>query len=255
MINSVTYTALPGLPLVAPGDDLVAIIGEGLRQADIEVSAGDIFVIAQKIVSKAENRYVDLASVTPSARAFELAKTVGKDPRHIEVVLSESTEVVRCRQNVMIVAHRLGFVMANAGIDESNIAHAEGEARVLLLPENPDASSEQLRRGLRERFGADVGIVINDSFGRPWRNGVVGIAIGSAGIPSLRSMIGESDLFDRAMRITEVAVADELAAAASLVMGQGAEGQPVVHVRGFRSAAKPCPASALVRPREQDMFR
>ncbi len=255
MINSVTYTALPGLPLVAPGDDLVAIIGEGVRQAGIEVAAGDVFVIAQKIVSKAENRYVDLASVTPSARALELAKTVGKDPRHIEVVLSESTEVVRCRQNVIIVAHRLGFVMANAGIDESNIAHAKGEARVLLLPENPDASSEQLRLGLRERFGGDVGIIINDSFGRPWRNGVVGVAIGSAGIPSLRSIIGEPDLFDRAMRITEIAVADELAAAASLVMGQGAEGQPVVHVRGFFSTAEPRPASALVRPREQDMFR
>lgn len=255
MINSVTYTALPGLPLVAPGEDLVAVICGGVRQAGIEVAASDVFVIAQKIVSKAENRYVDLASVTPSVRALELAKTVGKDPRHIEVVLSESTEVIRCRQNVMIVAHRLGFVMANAGIDESNIAHAEGEARVLLLPEDPDASSERLRQGLHERFGVDVGVIINDSFGRPWRNGVVGVAIGSAGIPSLRSMIGEPDLFDRAMRITEIAVADELAAAASLVMGQGAEGQPVVHVRGFRSTAEPCPASALVRPREQDMFR
>ena len=255
MINSVTYTALPGLPLVAPGDDLVAIIGEGVRRAGIAVAAGDVFVIAQKIVSKAENRYVDLASVTPSPRALELAKIVGKDPRHIEVVLSESTEVVRCRQNVMIVAHRLGFVMANAGIDESNIAHVEGEARILLLPENPDASSERLRRGFQAAFGVDVSVIINDSFGRPWRNGVVGVAIGSAGVPSLRSMIGEPDLFDRAMRVTEIALADELAAAASLVMGQGAEGQPVVHVRGFKSTAPQRPASALVRPREQDMFR
>jgi len=255
MVNSVTYTALPGLPLVEPGDDLAAIIGEGVRLAGLTVEAGDIFVVAQKIVSKAENRYVDLADVTPSAQALELAKTVGKDPRHIEVVLSESTEVVRCRQNVMIVAHRLGFVMANAGIDESNIAHEGGHARVLLLPENPDASSERLRQGFRNAFGVDVGVIINDSFGRPWRNGVVGVAIGSAGVPSLRSMIGEPDLFDRALRITEVAVADELAAAASLVMGQGAEGQPVVHVRGFKSAAPARPAAALVRPREQDLFR
>jgi coenzyme F420-0:L-glutamate ligase/coenzyme F420-1:gamma-L-glutamate ligase len=255
VVNSVTYTALPGLPLVEPGDDLVAIMVAGVRRAGIAVAAGDLFVIAQKIVSKAENRYVDLADVTPSAQALELARTVGKDPRHIEVVLSESTEVVRCRQNVMIVAHRLGFVMANAGIDESNIAHADGRARVLLLPKDPDASSETLRQGLREAFGVDVGVIINDSFGRPWRNGVVGVAIGSAGVASVRSMIGEPDLFDRAMRITEIAVADELAAAASLVMGQGAEGQPVVHVRGFASGAPPQPASALVRPREQDLFR
>ncbi|MGB3272660.1 MAG: coenzyme F420-0:L-glutamate ligase [Xanthobacteraceae bacterium] len=255
MVSSITYTALPGLPLVEPGDDLVAMIVEGARRAGLAVAAGDVFVIAQKIVSKAENRYVDLADVTPSAQALELAKIVGKDPRHIEVVLSESTEVVRCRQNVMIVAHRLGFVMANAGIDESNIAHAGGKARVLLLPKDPDASSERLRQGLREAFGVDVGVIINDSFGRPWRNGVVGVAIGSAGVASLRSMIGEPDLFDRAMRITEIAVADELAAAASLVMGQGAEGQPVVHVRGFACSAPPRSAAALVRPREQDLFR
>lgn len=255
MASSITYTALPGLPLVEPGDDLVAMIVEGVRRAGLAVAAGDVFVLAQKIVSKAENRYVDLADVTPSAQALELAKVVGKDPRHIEVVLSESTEVVRCRQNVMIVAHRLGFVMANAGIDESNIAHADGKARVLLLPEDPDASSERLRQGLRDAFGVDVGVIINDSFGRPWRNGVVGVAIGSAGVASLRSMIGEPDLFDRAMRITEIAVADELAAAASLVMGQGAEGQPVVHVRGFANVAPPQPASVLVRPREQDLFR
>lgn len=255
MASSITYTALPGLPLVEPGDDLVAMIVEGVCRAGLAVATGDVFVLAQKIVSKAENRYVDLADVTPSARALELAKVVGKDPRHIEVVLAESTEVVRCRQNVMIVAHRLGFVMANAGIDESNIAHADGKARVLLLPQDPDASSERLRQGLRDAFGVEVGVVINDSFGRPWRNGVVGVAIGSAGVASLRSMIGEPDLFDRAMRITEIAVADELAAAASLVMGQGAEGQPVVHVRGFDCSAPPQPASVLVRPREQDLFR
>lgn len=255
MVSSVTYTALPGLPLVEPGDDLVAIIADGVRRAGITMADGDIFVIAQKIVSKAENRYVDLADVTPSAQALELARTVGKDPRHIEVVLSESAEVVRCRQNVMIVAHRLGFVMANAGIDESNIAHGDGKARVLLLPENPDASSAALREGLQRAFGVEIGVIINDSFGRPWRNGVVGVAIGSAGVPALQDMIGVPDLFDRAMRITEIAVADELAAAASLVMGQAAEGQPVVHVRGFRSTAAHRPAAVLARPKAQDMFR
>lgn len=255
MVNSVTYTALPELPLVEPGDDLGAIIAEGVHRAGIVVADGDVFVIAQKIVSKAENCYVDLDDVVPSPQALELARTVGKDPRHIEVVLSESTEVVRCRQNVMIVAHRLGFVMANAGIDESNISHADGKARALLLPKNPDMSSEALREKLQKMFGARVGIIINDSFGRPWRNGVVGVAIGSAGVPSLQSMIGVPDLFGRAMRITEIAIADELAAAASLVMGQASEGQPVVHVRGFRSMGAHSPASELARPKAQDMFR
>ncbi|ACI92139.1 putative F420-dependent oxidoreductase [Afipia carboxidovorans OM5] len=255
MVKSVTYTALPGLPLVEPGDDLGNIIAEGVRRAEIVVADGDIFVIAQKIVSKAENRYVDLNEIVPSAQALELAKTVGKDPRHIEVVLSESTEVVRFRQNVMIVAHRLGFVMANAGIDESNIAHDDGKARVLLLPKDPDASGEMLRQQLQRTFGVKIGVIINDSFGRPWRNGVVGVAIGSAGIPSLQSMIGAPDLFNRAMRVTEIAIADELAAAASLVMGQAAEGLPVVHIRGFHSEAAHSPASVLARPKAQDMFR
>ncbi len=255
MSTSITLTALPGLPLVEPGDDVAALVAAGAERAGVRVQAGDIFVIAQKIISKAENRYVDLGSVTPSARALELAKVVGKDPRHIEVVLSESTEVVRARTNVIIVAHRLGFVMANAGIDESNIDHSAGGGRVLLLPQNPDASSAALKAALDARFGVPVGIIINDSFGRPWRNGVVGVAIGSAGVPALRDMVGAPDLFGRAMRVTEVAIADELAAAASLVMGQGDEGQPVVHVRGFASDAPANPASALVRPKERDMFR
>lgn len=254
MARSITYTALPDIPLVQPGDDLISIIAGAVARAGIEVAAGDVFVLAQKIVSKSENRYVCLDEVAPSARALELAKTVGKDPRHIEVVLSESSEVVRTRKNVMIVAHRLGFVMANAGIDESNIEQGRGH-RVLLLPENPDASCQYLKAGLDQRFGISVGVVMNDSFGRPWRNGVVGVALGSAGIPALQSMIGEPDLFGRQMQVTEIAIADELAAAASLVMGQAAEGQPVVHVRGFSSAAPVNAASALVRPKEQDLFR
>jgi coenzyme F420-0:L-glutamate ligase / coenzyme F420-1:gamma-L-glutamate ligase len=255
MIKSITYTALPGLPLVEPGDSLVAIIVDGVSRAGIEVAAGDIFVLAQKIVSKSENRYVELRNITPSSHALELAQIVGKDPRHIELVLSESSEVVRTRQNVMIVGHRLGFVMANAGIDESNIVQKGGEKRVLLLPENPDGSCAVLKAGLDDAFGVDVGVVVNDSFGRPWRNGVVGVAIGSAGVPSLQNMIGVPDLFDRPMQVTEVAIADELAAAASLVMGQGDEGQPVVHVRGFSSMAPINAASTLVRPKERDMFR
>jgi len=254
MVKSITYTALPDIPMVGPGDDLVEIIADGVARGGIEVRDGDVFVIAQKIVSKAENRYVDLDDVTPSARAIELAASVGKDPRHIEVVLSESSEVVRTRPNVMIVAHRLGFVMANAGIDESNIAQDRGH-RVLLLPENPEASCERLKSGLDRRFGVDIGVIMNDSFGRPWRNGVVGVALGSAGIPALESRIGSPDLFGRPMQVTEIAIADELAAAASLVMGQAAEGQPIIHVRGFLSSAPRVAASALIRPKERDMFR
>ncbi|MCA1386404.1 MULTISPECIES: coenzyme F420-0:L-glutamate ligase [unclassified Bradyrhizobium] len=254
MTRSITYSALPGIPLVGPGDDLVGVIADGAKTGEIAVASGDIFVVAQKIVSKAENRYVYLDDVRPSDRAVELAKTVGKDPRHIEVVLSESTEVLRARQNVIIVVHRLGFVMANAGIDESNIEQDRGH-RVLLLPEDPDDSCRHLKRGLDRQFGVDVGVIINDSFGRPWRNGVVGVALGSAGIPALQSMIGKPDLFGRPMQVTEIAVADELAAAASLLMGQAAEGQPVIHVRGFSSRAPINSASALVRAKERDMFR
>lgn len=254
MVRSITCTALPGIPLVGPGDDLLEIIVDGVAQAGIEVVAGDIFVIAQKVVSKSENRYICLDDVTPSKRALELAETVGKDPRHIEVVLSELREVIRARQNVMIVAHRLGFVMANAGIDELNIRQ-DRDHRVLLLPEDPDASCSALKTALDRRYGVNTGVIINDSFGRPWRNGVVGVALGSAGLPALQSMIGEPDLFGRPMAVTEIAVADELAAAASLVMGQAAEGQPVVHVRGFSSEAPVSNGSSLIRPKERDLFR
>lgn len=255
MTDRVTLTALPDVPLIEPGDDLERVIVEGVARAEIAVTDGDVFVLAQKIVSKSENRYVDLAQIEPSARARDLAAVVGKDPQHIEVVLTESTEVVRAKRNVMIVAHRLGFVMANAGIDESNIAHPKGSHRLLLLPEDPDRSCARLKQALDRAFGADVGVVMNDSFGRPWRNGVVGVAIGSAGVPSLRDMIGQPDLFGRPMQVTQIAVADELAAAASLLMGQAAEGRPVVHIRGFRSDAPRNDASALIRPKDQDMFR
>lgn len=254
MATSITYTALPGIPLVEPGDDVCGVIKDGLEREEIVLQNGDIIVIAQKIISKAENRYVELSKVVPSARALELAKLIGKDPRHIETVLSESSELVRYRQNVMIVAHRLGFVMANAGIDESNIG-PDGPGRVLLLPNDPDKTCGDLKRQLDAEFSISIGVIINDSFGRPWRNGVVGVALGAAGLPALESLVGSPDLFGRPMKVTEVAVADELAAAASLVMGQGAEGLPVVHVRGFKSHAPENNAAALCRPKDLDMFR
>ncbi|MDP4022000.1 coenzyme F420-0:L-glutamate ligase [Methylobacterium sp. NEAU 140] len=255
MVKQITYTALPGLPLVEPGDPLSDIVLRGVAEAGLTLADGDIIVVAQKIVSKSENRYRDLGDVVPGKRAVELSAQTGKDPRMIEAILMESSAVVRARPGVIVVEHRLGFVMANAGIDESNIPHFDGRQMVLLLPEDPDASAARLKAALDAACGASVGVVVNDSFGRPWRNGVVGVALGSAGLCSLASMIGTPDLFGRALRITEVAIGDELAAAASLLMGQGAERCPVIHVRGWKSSGSHTPAAALVRPRASDMFR
>jgi len=255
MAKSITYLAVPGLPLIHPGDDLAALIGDALEAEQLQLVSGDIVVVAQKVVSKAENRYVELKDVRPSEQAQSLADQIDKDPRYVEVVLSESAEVVRFRRNVLIVAHRLGFVMANAGIDQSNIEHADGEERVLLLPRDPDRSAAALKARFDAAFGVEVGVIINDSFGRPWRNGVVGVALGVAGLPSLLDAIGAPDLFGRPMQVTEIAAADEIAAGASLLMGQAAEGLPVVVVRGLTFAAAARRASALVRPRERDMFR
>lgn len=255
MANSVTYFAVPGIPLIEPGDDLAAIIAGALENAKFSLIPNDILVIAQKIVSKSENRYVKLKDVRPSEAASRLAEQTGKDARYLEVVLRESEEIVRHRPNIVIAAHRLGFVMANAGIDQSNIEHAGGEERVLLLPQDPDRSAAALMTKLNKRYEADIGVIINDSFGRPFRTGVVGVALGVAGIPSLLDKIGAPDLFGRSLQMTEIAVADEIAAGASLLMGQAAEGQPVVVVRGLTFSEAPRPAAALVRPRERDMFR
>jgi coenzyme F420-0:L-glutamate ligase/coenzyme F420-1:gamma-L-glutamate ligase len=255
MAKSITYFAVPGLPLIDPGDDLAGRIVDALKADQLPLMSGDVVVVAQKVISKAENRYVELKSVHPSEQAQTLAEQTGKDPRYIEVVLSESAEVVKHRRNILIMAHRLGFVMANAGIDQSNIEHADGDERVLLLPRDPDGSAAALKARLDAAFSVDVGVIINDSFGRAWRNGVVGVALGVAGLPSLLDMIGAPDLFGRPMQVTEIAVADEIAAGASLLMGQAAEGLPVVVVRGVKFDAAARPASALVRPRERDMFR
>lgn len=255
MANSVTYFPIPGIPLIAPGDDLAAIIASALKAVELPLQSRDVVVIAQKIVSKSEDRYVRLNDVKPSPQALALAKETGKDARYLQVVLNESEEVVRHRANIVIAAHRLGFVMANAGIDQSNIEHTDGEERVLLLPLDPDRSAARLKTAFDKAFGAEVGVIINDSFGRPWRNGVVGVALGAAGVPSLVDMVSAPDIFGRKLQMTEIAIADEIAAGASLLMGQAAERQPVVVVRGLSFGAPPKPASVLVRPRERDMFR
>ena len=253
---TLTLVAVPGIPLVSTGDDLGAILIEALAAAGLEPRDQDVLVIAQKIVSKAEGRTVRLAAVRPSARARELAAAVHKDPRFVELVLSESSEVVRHRRDVLIAAHRLGFVMANAGVDQSNIEHGEDGEQALLLPQDPDGTCAALKERLDAHFGARLGVVINDSFGRPWRNGVTGVALGAAGLPSLLDMIGEPDLFGRALKVTQIALADEIAAAASLLMGQAAEGRPAVLVRGLAWGERPAlPAKALIRRKELDLFR
>lgn len=261
MRQQLQLIALPGFPLVEPGDDLCALIVAALQRAQETLQSGDVLVLAQKIVSKAENRYAYLNTVTPSARALELAEQADKDPRLVELMLRESVEVLRVRKGAIIVEHRHGYVHANAGIDQSNIASNPDNPRVLLLPENPDASAARLRKQLRAATGADAAIIINDSAGRAWRNGVVGFALGCAGFVPLENRIGTPDLFGRVLEITQVAVADELAAAASFLMGQAAEGAPVILIRGahLTRAADAMreigDSKPLIRAREQDLFR
>ncbi len=250
-----TLTPLPGLPLVQTGDDLTGLVRAGLDRAGLSLQDGDILVFAQKIVSKAQGRMIRLADVTPSARAIELAAITLKDPRFVEVVLGESREVLRARANTLIVEHRLGFVCANAGVDRSNVEAPEGEEVLLCLPADPDGTCAELRRTLGEAYGVDIGVIINDSHGRAWRMGTMGVAIGAAGVPALLDLRGKPDLFDHALQITQVGLADELAAAASIVMGQADEGRPVVHIRGMPYALRDGTARELFRPKEQDFFR
>ncbi|HEX2463672.1 MAG TPA: coenzyme F420-0:L-glutamate ligase [Thermoanaerobaculia bacterium] len=250
-----TLTALPGIPMVEPGADLAAIILDGVARAGETLRDRDVLVVAQKIVSKSENRYVDLRTIVPSEQASALAREVDKDPRLVEVILGESSEVVRYRTGVLVVAHRLGFVLANAGVDQSNITHEDELDRVLLLPENPDASAARLRDALRDRAGVDVGVIVNDSLGRPWRNGTVGVALGAAGVQCLQDLRGTPDLFGRTLRVTEVGVGDELASAASLLMGQAGESTPVILARGVDLGDSWAGASALLRSKSMDLFR
>ena len=247
--------AVPGIPMIKAGDHLAALIADGLARGGFTPRDKDVVVIAQKVVSKAEGRAVDLATVTPSARAVEIAREVQKDPRLVELILSESVRVVRSRPNVLIVEHRLGFVMANAGIDQSNVAAPDGPQVALLLPVDPDGSAAALRERLSARFGVAPAVVITDSFGRAWRRGTAGVAIGAAGLPALLDLRGNPDLFGRALQVSISGFADEIAAAASLVMGQGNEAQPVVLIRGLAWTAPSNPAAELVRPAAEDMFR
>jgi coenzyme F420-0:L-glutamate ligase/coenzyme F420-1:gamma-L-glutamate ligase len=238
--------------MVQAGDDLVAVIVAALRTSGQSLRPGDVLVLAQKIVSKAEGRMVALRDVTPSRRAVSLAAATAKDARVVELILAESTEVLRQRPGALIVVHRLGMVLANAGIDQSNIG---SEEHALLLPLDPDRSCAEIRRGLAAATGVEVAVMIIDSIGRAWRNGTIGTAIGVSGLPGLLDLRGTPDLFGRALQTTEVGLADELAAAASLVMGQAGEGRPLVLARGLGHGRRDGTARELIRLRDKDLFR
>ena len=247
--------ALRDFPLVKPGDDLAAQISQSLVDNQLTLQDGDIIVLAQKIVSKAENRYRTLSDVTPSKEALQLAQETGKDPHAVELVLQESNRVLRHRYGSIVVEHKLGFVHANAGIDQSNLPGNADSGMALLLPEDSDASARALRDKLQKKYGVKIGVVINDSFGRAWRLGTVGISIGVAGFDPLLDLRGHPDLFGRTLEITQVGLGDEIAAAASLLMGQAGEGVPVVILRGLQLPEAPGTVNALLRKPDEDMFR
>lgn len=243
-----------GVPLIHKGDDLSSILDQVLTENQINLVDGDVLVLAQKVISKAEGRMVDLDEVTASPEAISLARDTGKDPRLVELILQESNQVLRFRPGLIIVEHKLGFVCANAGIDRSNVAESDLE-KVLLLPENPDNSARKLRQYFRKIRGVDLGILIIDSHGRAWRNGTVGISIGFAGLPGVVDLRGGTDLFGYKLKSTIVGAVDELAAGASLMMGQAAEGTPVVHARGFPYPLREGSFEELPREITSDLFR
>jgi coenzyme F420-0:L-glutamate ligase/coenzyme F420-1:gamma-L-glutamate ligase len=251
----VTLTPIPGIPLVRPRHDLAELLILACERQAISPEEGDVLVLAQKVVSKAEARYIDLATVVPSAQAQSLAAEVEKDPRLVEVILGESRRVVRRRPGILIVEHRLGFVMANAGVDRSNVDPEAGAEPVLLLPRDPDGSAATLLARLSAHFGKPLAVIISDSWGRAWRRGTVGVALGAAGLPAVMDLRGRPDLFGHELRVTQTGFADEIASAASLLMGQAAEATPAVLVSGLSWSAPSMPASALLRPPEEDLFR
>jgi coenzyme F420-0:L-glutamate ligase / coenzyme F420-1:gamma-L-glutamate ligase len=246
---------LTRVPEIAPGDNLARLLGDALRAGGLAIQENDILVVTQKIVSKAEGRFIRLADVKPGAEALRLAAQTGKDPRLVEIVLAESVGIVRAAGPVLITRHRSGLVMANAGVDRSNLGPGREES-ALLLPLDPDASARRIADGLATQFGRAPGVIISDSFGRPWRLGVVNVAIGAAGAPVLLDYRGRLDRDGRKLEVTQIATADLIASAAGLAMGESAEGVPAALLRGYRfSDEGPDAASTLVRPLQEDLFR
>ena len=254
---SLVLSPLIHLPLVNPGDDIAALLFKAIRQQRIEIHSGDILVVTSKIISKAEGRFANLADVKPSERAVEISQTHNKDARLIELILRESRELIRVTRQTIIVEHRLGFICANAGIDHSNVKPGitDADQWYLLLPKEPEKSALLIARFFKEQIGEDIGVIIIDSQGRPWRHGTVGMMIGTAGVPALVDLRGKKDLFGYRLQITQVSAADELAAAASLVMGQADERIPAVHARGFPYDLRSSSIQELIRPKGEDLFR
>jgi coenzyme F420-0:L-glutamate ligase/coenzyme F420-1:gamma-L-glutamate ligase len=253
--SELTIAALDGMQQVRPGDELCALLIAALERRALALRHHDILVVTSKIVSKAEGRYRDLAGIVPSTRARELAQITNKDVRLIEAVLAEASEVLRARPDVLIVATRHGLIMANAGIDQSNLEPEDQGRRVLLLPLAPDRSAHDIKQRLDAHYAVDIGVIVSDSVGRAWRLGSVGLAIGAAGVPALWDRRGERDLSGRPLQATQVAFADAVAGMAVLAMGEAAEGRPAALVRGLDWSAPARPAAALLRPRAEDMFR
>lgn len=250
--------ALPGIPQVRAGDDLAELLLQAMDAADLSLQDGDVLVLAQKIISKAEGRTVRLADVEPSEEAQQLAADTGKDPRLTQLILDESKDLLRVRKGapgVIVVEHKRGWIHANAGIDQSNVNTGDPGQWALLLPEDPDASAATLRETLHARTAVWAGVLINDSFGRAWRVGTCGVALGSAGITTVEDLRGQADMFGRTLEVTVVGRGDELAAAASLVMGQAGESTPAVLIRGLAVENSSATAADLIRPRNEDLFR
>ena len=255
MAAELTLRALDGVPAVKAGDDLAAIILDALSASGQALRDDDVVILAQKIVSKAEGRLIDLNGIQPSAKAVEIAAQSDKDPRVVELILEESDEILRVRPGAIIVSHRLGFVAANAGIDQSNIGNGPEDDRVLLLPLDPDGTCARLRGELKAKTDADVVVMIIDSIGRAWRTGTIGTAIGLSGMAGLLDLRTKPDMFGRPLKTSELGLADELASAASLVMGQASEGRPIVLARGIPYPRRDGNAHELIRPKEIDLFR
>jgi coenzyme F420-0:L-glutamate ligase/coenzyme F420-1:gamma-L-glutamate ligase len=254
-MTGMTLFPVLNFPLIHPGDDLAALIVGCLAAQGETLRPGDILVLAQKIVSKAEGRLVRLDDVTPNAHARELADIVGKEPRHVQVILDDSREIVRARRGLLVVEQRSGWICANAGVDRSNIEPENGET-LALLPADADASAAALARRAGELTGVTPAVIINDSHGRAWRVGTCGVAIGCAGLPPVWNQRGLHDLYGYELQSSEECIADELAAAASLLMGQSNEGRPVVVIRGYQLPKAPhAPATAIQRPAQMDAFR
>jgi len=246
--------ALKDFPLIEPNDDLASIINKSINNNGIDIESGDVVVVAQKIISKCENRYVELKNIQPSKEATDLAKTLNRDPAFIQIIQNESKKIISTDKNVIIVEHKLGFININAGIDRSNIL--QNDDVVLLLPENPSKSAKYLQLAISANFQRDIALIVTDSMTRPFRSGVSNFALASANIPSLIDLKGDSDIYGNILQSTEIAIADELAAAAGLLMGQGSEKQPVVIIKGFdKKNYSTNDAFDLVVDEDEDLYR